>query len=182
MKKTILSILLATALCACAGNSNRQPAETAAATTEEKTDTASAEPAQEDGQSAPDFTLNDINGNPLSLSSLRGKYVVLDFWGSWCVWCIKGIPEMKKYYEKYQGKFEILGIDCNDSEEKWKAAVKKYELPWLHVYNTETSGVLEKYEIQGFPTKIVISPEGNIVKTVIGEDPAFYTFLDQLFK
>lgn len=81
MKKTILSILLATALCACAGNSNRQPAETAAATTEEKTDSASAEPSQEDGQSAPDFTLNDINGNSLSLSSLRGKYVVLDFWG-----------------------------------------------------------------------------------------------------
>ena len=46
---------------------------------------------------APDFTLNDINGQPPKLSSLRGKYVILDFWGSWCVWCIKGFPKMKEY-------------------------------------------------------------------------------------
>ena len=118
---------------------------------------------------------------PGTLSSLRGKYVILDFWGSWCVWCIKGMPEMKKYYQKYQGKLEILGIDCNDPEEKWKAAVKELELPWLHVYCDESSNVLEQYGIQGFPTKLVISPEGKIVKTVIGEDPAFYTYLDQLF-
>ena len=89
---------------------------------------------------------------------------------------------MKKYYQKYQGKLEILGIDCNDPEEKWKAAVKELELPWLHVYCDESSNVLEQYGIQGFPTKLVISPEGKIVKTVIGEDPAFYTYLDQLFQ
>ena len=64
---------------------------------------------------APDFTLSDINGKSLSLSSMRGKVVVLDFWGSWCVWCIRGIPDMKKYYEKYKGKFEIIGMDCGDS-------------------------------------------------------------------
>ena len=62
----------------------------------------SQNPAQADccsttpqGPEAPDFTLNDINGKPLTLSSLRGKYVVLDFWGSWCIWCIKGMPKMK---------------------------------------------------------------------------------------
>ena len=131
---------------------------------------------------APDFTLNDINGQPLKLSSLRGKYVILDFWGSWCGWCIKGFPKMKEYYKKYAGKFEILGIDCNDSEEKWKAAVAKYELPWLHVYNTDNSGVLEQYAIQGFPTKIIVGPDGKIVQTIIGEDPAFYTLLDKLFQ
>ena len=78
------------------------------------------------GKVAPDFTLNDINGKPFTLSSLRGKYVVLDFWGSWCGWCIKGMPDMKKYYEKYKGKFEIVGIDCNDTADKWKAAVEKH--------------------------------------------------------
>ena len=134
------------------------------------------------GVVAPDFTLNDINGKPLALSSLKGKYVILDFWGSWCGWCIKGFPEMKNYYNKYKGKFEILGIDCNDTEQKWKDAVKKNELPWLHVYNPRTSKVLADYGIQGFPTKIIVGPDGNIVKTIIGEDPAFYTFLDQLFK
>lgn len=133
------------------------------------------------GLMAPDFTLTDINGKPFALSSLRGKYVVLDFWGSWCSWCIKGIPEMKNYYEKYKGKFEILGVDCNDTDQKWKDAVKKYELPWLHVYNPRDSKVLEDYGIQGFPTKIIVGPDGKIVKTIVGEDPAFYSFLDETF-
>lgn len=134
------------------------------------------------GKPAKDFTLNDLNGNPLSLSSLRGKYVVLDFWGSWCGWCIKGIPDMKKYYEKYAGKFEILGIDCNDTEQAWKDAVAKYELPWKHVYNPRTSTVLTDYAIQGFPTKIIIDPEGNLNKIIVGEDPAFYDYLDEILK
>ena len=134
------------------------------------------------GVMAPDFTLNDTNGKPLALSSLRGKYVILDFWGSWCGWCIKGFPEMKNYYNKYKGKFEILGIDCNDTEAKWKEAVKKNELPWLHVYNPRDSKVLADYGIQGFPTKIIVGPDGKIVKTIVGEDPAFYTLLDELFQ
>lgn len=130
---------------------------------------------------APDFTLNDINGKPLTLSSLRGKYVLLDFWGAWCGWCIKGFPDMKAYYEKYKDKMEILGIDCNDTEAKWKAAVQEHQLPWLHVYNPRNSSLTSDYGVRGFPTKIILDPEGKIVKAVAGEDPAFYTFLDELF-
>ncbi len=139
-----------------------------------------AKKVQAAGVEAPDFTLKDIKGNDFTLSSLRGKYVVLDFWGSWCGWCIKGMPEMKKYYEKYKGKFEIVGIDCNDTDAKWKAAVEKHQLPWLHVYNPREGGIAEKYAIQGFPTKIVLDPNGKIVKTITGEDPEFYTLLDEL--
>ena len=138
-----------------------------------------AKKLQASGIDAPDFTLNDINGKPFSLSSLRGKYVVIDFWGSWCGWCIKGMPKMKEYYEKYKGKFEILGVDCNDTEAKWKAAVEKHQLPWIHVYNPKGGDLLDKYGIQGFPTKIVVGPDGKIVKTIVGEDPAFYTLLDE---
>ena len=143
---------------------------------------AEAAKKQEPGLEAPAFTLNDINGKPLSLASLRGKYVILDFWGSWCGWCIKGFPKMKEYYAKYKGKFEILGIDCNDSEDNWKAAVKKHEVPWLHVYCPEDASVEEDYGITGYPTKIIVDPEGKIVKTIVGEDPAFYTLLDELFQ
>ena len=177
MKKIYLSLIMAVvAISGCADNSKKQQAEPEPIATE------TAEVAAVgDGIEAPDFTLNDINGKPLTLSSLRGKHVILDFWGSWCGWCIKGIPQMKEYYQKYAGKFEILGIDCNDPEEKWKAAVEKYELPWLHVYNPRNSDLLEQYEIEGFPTKIIVGPDGKIVKTIIGEDPAFYTFLDHLF-
>lgn len=139
-----------------------------------------AKKVQAAGVEAPDFTLKDIKGNDFKLSSLRGKIVVLDFWGSWCGWCIKGMPKMKEYYEKYKGKFEILGVDCNDTEAKWKAAVEKHQLPWIHVYNPKDSKVLSDYAVQGFPTKIVIDANGKIIKTIVGEDPAFYTLLDEV--
>lgn len=135
-----------------------------------------------DGKMAPEFTLKSIDGTDLALSSLRGKYLILDFWGSWCGWCIKGFPDLKKYYEKYKDRMEILGVDCNDTEEKWKAAVEKYELKWKHVYNPKNSDVLKKYAVTGFPTKLVIDPEGKIIKTVVGENPAFYNYLDELFQ
>ena len=141
-----------------------------------------AKDAIKEGVQAPDFTLDDINGKPLTLSSLRGKWVILDFWGSWCGWCIKGMPAMKEYYKKYSGKFEIIGVDCRDTVEKWKAAVEKHELPWLHVYNKAADGTPEKYGVEGYPTKIIIDPQGNINKIVIGEDESFYQYLDQLFK
>jgi len=138
-----------------------------------------------DGMAAPDFTLTDINGAKFTLSSLRGKWVVLDFWGSWCVWCVKGIPDMKNTYEKYKstGKLEFVSIDCNDTEQKWKEAVEKHQMPWLHVYNPRGEGSITKtYAIQGFPTKIVVDPQGNIAKTIVGEDPAFYDYIDNIMK
>lgn len=136
------------------------------------------------GTPAPDFTLNDINGKPLALSSLRGKWVIIDFWGSWCKWCIKGIPDMKKYYAKYGDKLEILGVDCNDTVEKWKAAVKEHDLPWLHVYWDKDNGdnPLALYGVRGFPTKVVVDPQGNVAKIIVGEDPAFYDYLDEVLK
>ncbi len=134
------------------------------------------------GSVAPDFTLDDINGQPLTLSSLRGKYVVLDFWGSWCGWCIKGFPDMKEYYNKYKDKIEILGMDCNDTVEKWKKAVSDNALPWLHVYVPKGSTVLKDYMVSGFPTKVIISPDGKVLTTILGEDPQFYQLLDEIFK
>ena len=137
-----------------------------------------------EGNLAPDFTLNDINGKPLALSSLRGKWLILDFWGSWCGWCIKGMPKMKEYYAKYQDKLEILGVDCNDTVEKWKAAVVKHEIPWLHVYWDKEKGdnPVDLYGVRGFPTKVVIDPQGKVAKTIVGEDPAFYDYLDEIMK
>lgn len=140
-----------------------------------------AEKAVQAGKMAPDFTLKDIHGKDFSLSSLRGKYVVLDFWGSWCGWCIKGMPEMKKYYEKYKGKFEIVGVDCQDTEAKWKAAVEKHQLPWIHVKNETKDLTPEKYAVTGYPTKVLINPDGTINKIIVGEDPEFYKYLDSLF-
>ncbi len=179
MKKSILTIgLLSVTLslvAACAQRPKTVEADVV------KTEVQQVEAVQAD--LAPDFELPDLQGNPLKLSSLRGKYVVLDFWGSWCIWCIRGIPRMKEAYSKYKDKMEILGVDCQDTEEKWKAAVEEHQLPWLQVRCPEdylqTLG--QQYRIQGFPTKVIIDPQGRLVKVVVGEDPAFYTFLDQLF-
>ena len=179
MKKSILTIgLLSVTLSLLAACAQRPKTVEADAV---KTEVQQVENVQAD--LAPDFELPDLQGNPLKLSSLRGKYVVLDFWGSWCIWCIRGIPHMKEAYRKYKDKMEILGVDCQDTEEKWKAAVEEHQLPWLQVRCPEdylqTLG--QQYRIQGFPTKVIIDPEGRLVKVVVGENPAFYTFLDQLF-
>ena len=96
------------------------------------------------GGQVPELGLKDLNGNVLELNSLRGKYVVLDFWGSWCTWCIKGFPNLKEYYAKYKDRLEIVGIDCNDTAEKWAAAVKKHKVPWLHVRSED--GIIEQEE------------------------------------
>lgn len=136
------------------------------------------------GTMAPDFTLNDLNNNPLSLSSLRGKYVVIDFWGSWCIWCVRGIPKMKEYYDKYKDKMEILGVDCRETEDAWRKGVAEHQLPWKHVYNPKggDTDITPKYLIKGYPTKALVDPEGKIVRVIIGEDPEFYTFLDETLK
>ena len=135
-----------------------------------------------EGTVAPDFTLKDINGKDFKLSSLRGKYVLLDFWGSWCGWCIKALPDMKECYNKNSknGKFEIVSIDCDDTEAKWKAAVKQHAMTWTQVKNEEKDGVSTLYGVSGFPTFILIAPDGKIAKRCEGSDPAMYTYIDSL--
>ena len=129
------------------------------------------------GGQVPELGLKDLDGNVLELKSLRGKYVVLDFWGSWCTWCIKGFPKLKEYYAKYKDRLEIVGIDCNDTAEKWAAAVKKHKVPWLHV-RSEDSIIEQKFRVTGYPYKVLISPEGTVLKAYLGETEEFYQYLD----
>lgn len=131
---------------------------------------------------APAFTLPDLNGKEVSLSDFRGKWVILDFWGSWCGWCIKGFPELKSAYEKYKPELEVIGIDCQETPERWRAGVEKHQLPWVHVYlsKEKQDALLSAYGVQGFPTKIIVNPEGKIMNITSGEDPSFYETLAKL--
>jgi thiol-disulfide isomerase/thioredoxin len=191
MKKVIMTLAMMavtiSVMAACTNKPKAAEATEAAATEEtavtDATEATEAPAATADGDlMAPEIELPDLQGNPKKLSSLRGKYVIIDFWGSWCVWCIRGFPAMKAMYAKYKDRLEILGVDCQDSERKWRTAVEQYELPWLHVRcpDEKMQELAGMYGIEGFPTKAVVSPEGKLLKVVVGEDPGFYTYIDQL--
>ena len=134
----------------------------------------------------PDFTLFDTEGNTFTLSSLRGKWVVLDFWATWCGPCIASMPHLKEYYQKYAGKFEIVGIANQSEEAAWEKMVKDMELPWINVINPK--GVAKEkdltniYNIEGFPTYIILNKEGKIHKEYLGAQPDFYKELDTILK
>lgn len=136
--------------------------------------------------STSDFILFDTNGNTFSLSSLRGKWVVLDFWATWCGPCLASMPHLKEYYQKYADKFEVVGI-VNDSEEAaWEKMVKDMELPWINVINpkgvSKEKDLTNVYGIEGFPTYIILNKEGKIHKEYLGAQPDFYKELDTILK
>ena len=136
------------------------------------------------GKIAPEFALKTLSGSGLELNSIQGKYLVLDFWGSWCGWCIKGFPKMKEYYNKYKDHIEIIGIACNDTDDKWKKSVNENKLNWLHVINDKDidKDVSVMYGIQSYPTKIILDKDKKIIAKFSGETEDFYNKLDELMK
>jgi thiol-disulfide isomerase/thioredoxin len=134
------------------------------------------------GSTAPDFELKSMDGKMVKLSDLKGKYVVIDFWGAWCYWCMKGVPQMKEYYAKYKDKVEFIGVDVRDKEDVWKTTVTKNEMNWVHVMNLTTADVPVLYGVSGYPTKFILDPELHIISRIIGESPEFYKKLDELLK
>ena len=134
------------------------------------------------GSKAPEFNLSGVNGEQFHLSSLKHKtdVIVIDFWGSWCGWCIKEFPKMKSYYERYKKRITFIGIACNDTPGKWKLAVEKYALPWINVINDSVNDVSVQYGIQAYPTKIILNKDLQITGIFKGADPEFFNKLDEL--
>ena len=117
------------------------------------------------GSLVTDFTLNDPKNSPMKFSSLRGKYVLIDFWGSWCGPCHKAFPRLKELYSKYHDKgFEILGIATESSTDAWAKDIVKSELPWLQVVDDKTKNVSSKqFAVTEYPTTVLIGPDGKII-------------------
>jgi len=128
------------------------------------------------GAVAPEFTQNDVNGNPVSLSSFRGKYVLLDFWASWCGPCRQENPNVVKAYNKFKSKnFTILGVslDKEDAKDNWIAAIKADGLNWTQVsdLNFWNNKVAILYAVQSIPHNFLIDPNGKIIaKDLRGSD------------
>jgi peroxiredoxin len=128
------------------------------------------------GATAPDFTQNDVNGKPVSLSSFKGKYVLIDFWASWCGPCRQENPNLVRTYNKYKGKnFTVLGVslDKENGKEAWLAAIKNDGLTWTQVSDLKywQNLAASLYGVQSIPQNFLIDPQGKIVaKGLRGDD------------
>ncbi|KQB99188.1 TlpA disulfide reductase family protein [Pedobacter sp. Hv1] len=125
------------------------------------------------GQQAPDFNLFTLAGTSFKLSALKGKYVVIDFWASWCTPCRTANQKIKPIYQQYKNKgFEMVSVSMDDKRNLWENAVKKDGLPWIQV--SELSGiknstVAQKYSVVSLPTVFLLDKTGKVIAQNISE-------------
>lgn len=138
------------------------------------------------GQVAPDFTLTSPTGQPVALSSYRGKYVLVDFWASWCGPCRAENPNVARVYTEFKNRnFDVLGvsIDAPDAREKWLKAVHDDNLPWTQVLDqgSKQDQVATRYQVNAIPQNFLIDPSGKIVALNLRGE-ALKTTLTQFIK
>lgn len=119
-----------------------------------------------EGDVAPDFQLKNPKGEFISLSSLRGQYVLIDFWASWCGPCRMENPNTVSLYNQYHPKgFEILGVSLDKSKERWQGAIAEDGLPWLHISDLEgwQSAAGKLYSVSAIPETVLLDKEGKVL-------------------
>ena len=126
------------------------------------------------GKIAPDFTLPDTEGKSVSLRDFRGKYVLLDFWASWCPPCRRENPNVVKAFNNYKDKnFTIIGISLDRDKKKWLKGIEDDKLTWTHLSDLKywDSEIPALYGVRGIPANVLLDPDGVIVaKNITGEE------------
>ena len=117
------------------------------------------------GAPLPDYDFTDFDGKPRKLSDFRGKYLLIDFWGTWCGPCVAEIPHLKEAYEKYKSRgFEILGMDQDEDPEKVKKFLTDKGITWPQATTASIKDLLDKrFRITAFPTTVLLDPQGKII-------------------
>lgn len=118
------------------------------------------------GNPALEFSQNDTTGAPVTLASFRGKYVLVDFWASWCGPCRAENPNVVKAFELYKDKgFTILGVSFDEKQDRWKQAIRQDNLTWTHVSDLKgwKNEVGKLYGIRAIPQNLLLDPEGRII-------------------
>ena len=126
------------------------------------------------GKQAPEFALPDANGHSVSISSFKGKFVLVDFWASWCGPCRAENPNVvKAYHEFHNRNFTILGVSLDKEKEPWQEAIRADKLDWTHVSDLKywNSKAVETFKFNGIPFNILIDPSGKIIaQSLRGDD------------
>jgi len=118
------------------------------------------------GSAAPDFTQPTPEGREITLSSLRGKVVLIDFWASWCKPCRMENPNVKRVYERYKGKgFEILGVSLDRDKNAWTGAIAQDGLPWKHVSDLGfwNNAAAQQYGVSSIPYTVLVDKDGKVI-------------------
>ena len=122
------------------------------------------------GTQAPDFTLADPDGTRHSLSSMRGSYVVLDFWASWCPDCRKDIPAMKELHAKYGQNIKFVSVSFDDKKDNWTRCINSNKMDWLHLSELKKwkqTEVSRLYNVKWIPAMYIIDRQGQVILSTV---------------